>query len=204
MTAPLDGATEQEHASRTMAAIASTHGRAPITRTEYEELVRRGVFEDAHVELLYGRVVSMSPIGGPHRYSVSRLARVLMVAIAPERARIDVQSSFAALSESEPEPDILVVAPGDYLEAPPDRAFLVVEVADSSLKRDREKAALYAAAAVPDYWIVNLVDEVVEVHREPRGQGYGTTSRCGRGDVLRLVSFPDVEVRVSDVLPPAR
>src|SRR6516164_9686275 len=92
---------------------------SPLTRAEYEELVRRGVFDSAHVELLYGRVVNMSPIGGPHRYSVSRLARLLMDAISRDRARIDVQSSFAAVDESEPEPDLLVVPPGDYLDSPP-------------------------------------------------------------------------------------
>jgi Uma2 family endonuclease len=77
-------------------------------------------------------------------------------------------------------------------------------VADSSLARDRAKAKLYAAAEVLEYWIVNLVDEVLEVHREPRAQGCATTTRHGRGEVLRLASFTDVEVPVADVLPPPR
>jgi len=107
--------------------------------------VHRGALEDAHVELLYGRVVSMSPIGGPHRYIVRRLARILNGALG-DRANVEVQASFAASDESEPEPDILVVPPGDYLEAAPAKAWLIVEVADSSLARDRIKAALHAAA----------------------------------------------------------
>jgi Uma2 family endonuclease len=183
-------------------AVAYEPHRVPITRIEYEELVRRGAFEDARVELLYGRIASMSPIRGPHRYSVARLARILRKALTEERARIDVQSSFAAPDESEPEPDVLVVPPGDYLDAPPRQAWLLVEVADSSLARDRAKARLYGAAGVPEYWIINLIDWVVEVHREPRVDGYESITRHLPGDVLRLVSFEDVEVPVADVLPP--
>jgi Uma2 family endonuclease len=175
--------------------------QGPLTRAEYEELVRRGALEDAHVELLYGRVVSMSPIGGPHRYSVRHLARILLTALG-DRANIEVQASFAAPDESEPEPDILVAPPGDYLDAPPSVAWLIVEVADSSLARDRAKAALYAAAAVTEYWIVNLHDGVIEVHRQPGPTGYASLVRRGRGEKVTLAAFADVEVLVSDVLPP--
>jgi Uma2 family endonuclease len=183
-----------------MAAVAH-EAKVPITRSEYEELVRRGALEDARVELLYGRIVSMSPIGGPHRYSVWRLARILMVALA-DRARVEVQSSFAAPDESEPEPDLLVAPLGDYLEAPPNKAWLVVEVADSSLARDRAKAGLYATAGVTEYWIINLIDKLVEVHREPSAGGYASVTAYRRGGLLRMVSFEDVEVPVADILPP--
>jgi Uma2 family endonuclease len=187
-----------------MATAAAQPERSPLTRTEYEALVRRGAFEAARVELLHGRVVSMSPLGGQHRYSVSRLARLLIGAIPADRARVDVQSSFAAPDESEPEPDVLVVPPGDYLDAPPDRAWLIVEVADSSLARDRTKAALYAAAGVTEYWIVNLVDRVVEVHRAPGATGYASLVSHGPDDVIALnAAFGDVVIRVADVLPPA-
>jgi Uma2 family endonuclease len=184
-------------------AIAVDRSRALLTRAEYDELVRRGVLEDARVELLYGRIVSMSPIGKLHRYSVTNLAELLIPALG-KRARVHVQQPFAAPDESEPEPDIAVVPPGDYLDEHPKTAWLIIEVADSSLARDRTKAKLYAAAAVTEYWIVNLVDEVVEVYRASPDHSYATTTRHGRGDVLRLVSFADVEVRVSDVLPPVR
>jgi Uma2 family endonuclease len=173
----------------------------PLRRSEYEELVRRGALQDARVELLYGRIVSMSPIGGPHRYSVRHLARILVVALA-DRANVEVQSSFAAPDESEPEPDLLIAPLGDYLDAPPDEAWLLVEVADSSLARDRDKARLYAAAGVTEYWIVNLPGQLVEVHREPRVGGYARVTSHRRGERLRLVSFEDVEVAVADILPP--
>jgi Uma2 family endonuclease len=132
-----------------------------LTRTEYEGLVRRGVLEEAHVELLYGRVVTMSPIGGPHRCSVRHLARILTEALGV-RANVEVQASFAAPDESEPEPDVLVAPPGDYLDEPPSQAWLIVEVADGSLAPDRAKASLYAAANVTEYSIVNICEGAIE------------------------------------------
>jgi Uma2 family endonuclease len=188
-------------------ALAVDHpSRAPITRAEYDDLVRRGALEEARVELLHGRIVSMSPIGTAHVYSVTQLGRLLVEALG-RRATVRVQAPFAAPDESEPEPDVAVVAPGDYLDDHPGTAWLIVEVADSSLARDRAKASLYAAAGVAEYWIVNLVDGVVEVHREPRGRegaAFASTSLHGRDDLLRLAAFAEVEVRVADVLPPQR
>jgi Uma2 family endonuclease len=175
-----------------------------LTRAEYEDLVRRGVFDDAKVELLYGRVVSMSPQGDPHRISVRRLARILIRALG-DRAAVDIQASYAASDVSKPEPDIVVLPPGDDVEGPQQRAWLVVEVADSSISRDRDvKSRLYAAALVPEYWIVNLVDEVVEVHRGPEHDGYASVTRHARGETLVVPGFEDVTVGVADVLPPLR
>lgn len=183
-------------------AVAYDPQHTPISRAEYDELVRRGAFDDARVELLYGRIVSMSPIGKEHRYSVTKLARLFIESLS-RRADVHVQQPFAAPDESEPEPDVAIVAPGDYLDDHPKTAWLIIEVADSSLARDRAKAKLYASAGVTEYWIVNLVDGVVEAHREPQAHGYATSTRHGRGDVLQLQRFPDIAVRVADVLPPA-
>jgi Uma2 family endonuclease len=185
-----------------MAVAHDTH-RAPIRRAEYDDLVSRGAFDDARVELLYGRIVSMSPIGKPHAYSVDTLVKRLIDSLG-ERARVRGQQPFAAPEESEPEPDVAVVAPGDYLDDHPKTAWLIIEVADSSLARDRAKAKLYAAAGVTEYWIVDLVDDVVEVYRDASAQGYATTTRHRRGEVLRLVQFEDVMVPIGQVLPPRR
>lgn len=175
--------------------------RGPVTRAEYEALVCRGALEDARVELLYGRLVAMSPQGEPHTYSVGQLM-VLLVRALSDRARVRIQAPFAAPDESEPEPDVAVVAPGDYLEGHPRAAFLIVEVAETSLARDRAKARLYAAAGVGEYWIVNLPEKVIEVHREPSAEGYSSVSRHKRGERLPLLAFGDVEVAVDGVLPP--
>jgi Uma2 family endonuclease len=177
--------------------------RGPMTRAEYEALVRRGALEDARVELLYGRLVSRSPQGEPHTYSVSQLMTLLVRALG-DRARVRVQAPFAALDESEPEPDVAVVAPGDYLDGHPRIAFLIVEVAETSLARDRVKARLYAAAGVTEYWIVNLPEQVLEVHRQPGAEGYAAVSRHGRTEKLPLAAFEDVVLGVDEVLPPTR
>jgi Uma2 family endonuclease len=177
--------------------------RGPMTRAEYEALVRRGALEDARVELLYGRLVSMSPQGEPHTYSVSQLMTLLVRALG-DRARVRVQAPFSAPDESEPEPDVAVVAPGDYLDGHPRGAFLIVEVAETSLARDRVKASLYAAAGVTEYWIVNLPDQVIEVHRKPEAEGYAVVSRHGRGEKLPLAAFEEISLAVSDILPSTR
>jgi Uma2 family endonuclease len=184
-------------------AVAHDPHRAPMSRAEYDELVRRGVLDDARVELLYGCIVSVSPIGKEHCYSVTKLARLLIETLGG-RADVHVQQPFAAPEESEPEPDVAIVAPGDYLDDHPKTAWLIIEVAHSSLARDRAKAKLYAAAGVTEYWIVNLVDDVVEVYRDVRTEGYGATTRHGRGEVLRMVHFDDVSVAIDAVLPPKR
>jgi Uma2 family endonuclease len=105
-----------------------------------------------------------------------------------------------------PEPDVAVV-PGsvsDYDHRHPTAALLVVEVADSSLAQDRvTKRALYAAAGVREYWIVNLRDDRVEIFRapEPESRRFGETRIGRRGERLSLVAFPDVTVAVDDLLP---
>jgi Uma2 family endonuclease len=183
-------------------AVAYDPNRVPLTRAEYDELVRRGALDQARVELLHGRLVSMSPQGEQHAYSVTRLAKILIRALG-DRAVVRVQAPFIAPNESEPEPDVAIVAPGDYLDEHPKAASLVIEVADSSLARDRAKAELYSASVI-EYWIVNLVDDIVEVHREPNRDGYGKITRHRRGDVLRPASLAGVEVSVEEMLPPPR
>jgi Uma2 family endonuclease len=176
---------------------------APLSRREFDELTRRGVLDDARVELLYGRVVSLSPQGGPHSYGVTELARALVPAVG-SKGRVRIQMPLAVSDSSEPEPDIAIVPPGDYLDDHPTTAWLVIEVADSSLDRDRAKAKVYAGAGVVEYWIVNLIDGVFEVHAGPSGEGYARVTRHGRGARLRVPQLLDVEIAVSEVLPPQR
>jgi Uma2 family endonuclease len=176
----------------------------PLRRVEYERLAELGAFRDEKVELVYGRIVHRSPIGGPHRYAVRHLTEILGQALRG-RANLEIQSSFAASEDSEPEPDVAVVPLGDYLDAPPNQAFLIIEVAQSSLADDRGwKATLYASCGVPEYWIVNLVDDVIEVYREPGADGYARVTRHGREGELRVPGFEDVVVRVGAVLPPRK
>jgi len=111
------------------------------------------------------------------------------------------QSSFAAHELSEPEPDFTVVPPGDYDVAHPSEAYLVIEVAESSLAMDRgKKLRLYASCAIPEYWVVNLPERCIEVYTGPVPGAYSNVERLARGQSIRLVAFPDVSFAVSDVL----
>lgn len=175
----------------------------PLRRAEYDKLVELGAFEDERIELLRGVLVEMSPAGTRHAHGASWIAD-LMYRLLGERALVRCQCPFGASDDSEPEPDVAVVPRRVYLDDHPTSAHLIVEVAESSLRKDRGvKRELYAGAEVPEYWIVNLVHEVVEVHRAPVNGVYTESTRLGRGDRLRLVDFPDVEVAVADLLPPA-
>jgi Uma2 family endonuclease len=115
------------------------------------------------------------------------------------------QSPLALLDDSEPEPDLAIVPSGDYVRRLPTTALLVVEVADSSLKKDRlVKAELYAAAGIPEYWLVNLTARVIEVRTAPAERRYCNTRRYSGRSSIHLHSFPDVAITVGEVVPGSR
>jgi Uma2 family endonuclease len=146
----------------------------------------------------------MTPKGPPHESALQRLTDVF-VRRFHGRGTVRIQAPFAASDGSEPEPDLALVPLGDYDDAHPTRAHLLVEVAQSSLAVDRTtKASLYAECGVPEYWVVNLVDGLVEVHTEVVSGAYARITPFRRGEGMRLREFPDVEIGVDEVLPPRR
>ncbi len=174
----------------------------PLKRIEYDRLATLGFFEDEKVELLFGMVVPMAPIDPAHVESTHVVARSLDRAIA-ERAHVRIGNPFAASDISEPEPDVMVVPDYDRWHEHPSRAFLVIEVSRSSLRRDKGvKAVLYGLAEVDEYWIVNHVEEVVEVYRDRHEGEWRQRTTHQRGDIIKMVAFPDVEIAVSEILPP--
>lgn len=172
----------------------------PLRRVEYDKLVELGVFEDERIELLEGVLVPMSPIGPRHSGAIDAL-NLLLVRALGDRARIRVQNPFAASDISEPEPDLLVAPLGDYRTEHPAEAYLVIEVAESSLAKDRgRKLRIYAQRGVPDYWVVDVVDRRVEVHRDPHGGGYRSSRVFERGESIALQVFPDVSFSATDIV----
>jgi Uma2 family endonuclease len=175
----------------------------PLKRAEYERLASEGYFEAERVELLFGVVVEMTPIDPAHGESTYRVRRYLERALG-DRAKVFSQSPFAASDVSEPEPDVFVIPNGDYWNEHPTTAYLVVEVARSSLRRDRGiKAPLYGLSQVDEYWIVNHVDGVVEVYRDRHQGQWRSTSTYERGETIAMLRFPDVSIPVSEILPPS-
>ena len=176
------------------------------TAAQYLKLVDDGVLgPDDRVELVEGVLVTMPPQNVPHSAGVTRVTNILQRAVA-SRAIMRVQLPFIAGSRSVPEPDVALI-PGPlerWDREQPREAFLLVEVADSSLQFHRlTKRGVYAAAGVPEYWIVNVVDDCVEVRRNPvpAERRYASVAIARRGQRLEVLALPGVRIRVGDLLP---
>ena len=187
---------------------APTDPAAPArwTTEHYLRLVDEGVLgPDDKVELLAGVIVATPSSNTRHAAGIVRLSHALFRAVG-DRAVVRIQLPLIAGIYSMPEPDGAVV-PGairDYDHEHPSTALLVVEVSDTSLKQDRlTKRAIYAAGGIPEYWIVNLRDDCVEVRRcpEPEARGYASITIARRGERIELVGLPGVSVAVDDLLP---
>jgi Uma2 family endonuclease len=179
---------------------------AKMTAERYLGMVESGLIGPGErVELLEGVIVATSAQNPRHASAITRADGALRKAVA-QRAVVRVQLPLITGPRSVPEPDLAVV-PGserDYDDAHPARALLVVEIADSSLLQDRlSKPAIYAAAGVPEYWLVNLRDGCVEVFRGVRRKAarYVRSTIARRGDRLELVALAEASVAVDDLLP---
>jgi len=141
-----------------------------FSRAEYERLIELGVFQPGEeIELIGGQLVVAEPQGAAHYTAIVRTARALAAAFGPGWY-VRTEGPIGLDDDSEPEPDVAVVPgdPEDYSRAHPSRPVLTVEVAEASLAADRQrKGSLYARAGLGDYWVLNLVDHVLEVYREP-------------------------------------
>jgi len=172
----------------------------PLRRVEYDQLVALGVFQDERIELLDGALYAMSPIGIAHNFAVQELNELLVLALHG-RAKVRPQMSFAASELSEPEPDLTITPLVSWDSEQANQAYLIIEVAESSLAIDRgRKRRLYASCGVPEYWIVNLQERCIEVYTAPEGSAYTHVEKFEPGQAIRLGAFSDVEVRVSDVM----
>ena len=181
------------------------------TRLEYDRLIEKGVFgTEDRIELLGGALVVREPQGSPHAMGI-RMAEEALRRVFAAGWDVRGQLPVALDDDSEPEPDISVV-PGsfrDYRHGHPPRAVLIVEVAESSLSLDRAlKGSLYARARVPEYWIVNLVDRALEVHRDPvadaaarYGWRYTTVATLRVGETVTPLSAPDSPIFVGELIP---
>lgn len=181
------------------------------TVEEFQRAYDLGVFGyDARLELIEGEIIRKMPQSERHAWGV-RAAQEVISRLFVEGHDIRVQMPLGLSTISGPEPDVAVVVGtfNDYKRAHPKTAVLVVEVSDSTLAYDRStKAALYARAGVPEYWIVNLPDGVLEVHRQPApmadqplGHHYRSITRLTPNDTLSPLARPDVNIEVSTLLP---
>jgi Uma2 family endonuclease len=178
-----------------MSEMASEYKRRPITVAEYHRLGKIGFFApEERVELLDGELILMPPIGWDHTYSCAALTQAFVLRFAG-RAILMPSGAVTLDDYSEPQPDFLVLK-GSLDRHPrrlpvPGDVALVVEVSNTSLRMDRNrKSKAYARAGIPEYWIVDLVNDLVEVRRDPRGDTYESIRVARRGESLELEAFP--------------
>jgi Uma2 family endonuclease len=182
-----------------------------LKRIEYECLVERGLLgPEDRIELIGGLMMVREPEGSPHMVAVQLTIAALQRAFGAGW-NVRHPGPVALDDDSEPEPDVAVVpgSPRDYAAAHPARPVLIVEVSHSRLGFDRNyKASLYARAAVTDYWIVNLVDRVVEVRRGPMtsdaspfGWTYERLTISRPDEMVTPLAAPFASIAVADLLP---
>ena len=175
-----------------------------LTADEYQRMGQTGIIgSEERVELLDGEIYTMAPIGDDHIGSVNSLNYFLPQRLAGQ-VIVSVQNPIRLSDYSEPEPDIALLRfrPDFYgtAKARPDDVLLLIEVAHSSLDFDRlSKLPRYAEAGIPEVWIVNLVEHVVEVYREPRGDRYTAARVYQRGESLSPSALPDVLLQVEEI-----
>ena len=156
---------------------ADLYRRHRFTADEYHRMGESGLFgEDDRVELIEGEIIEMTPIGSRHAGTVKRLLQRLSQSVGT-RAIVAVQDPLALATRSEPEPDIALLRPRDdfYTTSHPGPAdvLLLVEVAEASLRYDREvKIPLYARHGIPAVWLVDLAGRELTAYEQPAGEGY--------------------------------
>jgi Uma2 family endonuclease len=157
----------------------------PLRRREYDALIEHGLIgEDERIQLLDGELIELSPQGAPHAGLVEALTERLVPALVG-RARVRVQLPIVTDEYSEPEPDLAVIPADEPRDRHPERALLIIEVADSTVRLDLiRKARIYAAAGVPTYWVIDVDRDVVHIHTEPTSDGYATVVEHGPDDRL--------------------
>jgi Uma2 family endonuclease len=168
-------------------------------------MIAAGAFAPGErLELMDGEIFRMPPQGSAHYTAVQLAEEACRAAFAGRNFSVRVQGPLAPPPDSEPVPDVAVVSgcARDYSGAHPTSALLVVEIADSTLEYDRgRKAGVYARAGIQEYWIVNLIQRCLEVHRQPVGGIYGVIERLAPSDSLSPPAAPHAEISVADLLP---
>jgi Uma2 family endonuclease len=181
-------------------AMLEANGIRPISRKEYDQMVEANVFgEDDRLELVEGVLVAMSRQTWHHAAIVEALSNDLTRAV--DRAyRVRTQLPFVAGDFSEPEPDIVTVRHEPKRREHPDKALLIIEVANESLRYDRTtKLEVYAKSGVPEYWIVDCKAMAVEVYTQPSGKRYKRKRVLHDGDTLKPTKLPGIAIAVADL-----
>ncbi len=173
---------------------------------DYEKMVKLGIFdENQKVELWEGFLTTMSPKGSKHANAVRRIDRIIEKTLG-ERIVFSAQDPIRLDDFSEPEPDVALLAPPlenyDDRHPLPSEIFLLIEVAETSVEKDRSKAFNYARNGIRQYLLLNINTNEIEDYREPAADGYRFKQTHDRTASFNLVAFPEIKIKVADLLPP--
>lgn len=189
--------------------------RRQFTAAEFWKMYELGFFNNQRVELIGGEIVAVAAQSNWHAIGVSNVQDALETVFPRAQCWVRNQASLDLSPLSVPDPDIAVVL-GSRQSWTPSRVnpsagvvLLVVEVSETTLSDDRgRKASLYAASGIAEYWILNLVDHVLEVRRDPRpdamqdfGSGYATLTTLTATDFATPLAAPTACIAVADLLP---
>jgi len=180
-----------------------------ITVQEYHKMGETGIISaDEKVELIEGQIIKKPMKGTSHEAAITRAERALRKPLE-DRVLLRLQSAVRLSDYSEPEPDIAVVYPDamdyeDHHPTPPE-IYLIVEIADTTLKRDKEsKAKVYAKAGINDYWVLDITNRQLYAFREPTATGYKNEQILSDDATISPIAFPNVTIKVSEMLRPTR
>ncbi|MSQ19334.1 MAG: Uma2 family endonuclease [Betaproteobacteria bacterium] len=176
-----------------------TATRHKLTVAAYHDLGATGhLTEDDRVELIEGELIDMAPIGGPHLTSVNRLNMFFARSIG-DRGIVSVQNPVILGRHSEPQPDLVILAPHmnarDAGVSIPKDVLLLIEVSDTTVAYDRgTKLPLYVRHGLEDVWLFNLRSDRIEVYRAPTAAGYAPMREIGPGESIAMLALPDVRL----------
>lgn len=170
---------------------------------DYHRMIEAGILSDRRVELLEGEIVAMSPEGPLHASNIRKVANYLRQLL--EGLALVSEAHPITLSDSEPEPDLAIVRLPEsrYTNHHPtiEDIFWVIEIADSSIEKDlREKKYLYAKELIPEYWVIDINQQILTVFRQPQLNDYTVKQEINQGEINPL-AFPDIRVLIKNILP---
>lgn len=171
---------------------------------EYYKMIELGMLKDYEkAEIIEGELIQKMPIGDKHAAIVNTLNRFFIKNVSDD-ILVSVQNPVRLSDYDEPEPDITLADLTKYdgkRHPRPSEVILIVEVSDSTLKYDRDtKLSLYAEAEIPEVWIVNLKNDIIEVHQKPSSGIYQLAQIFKRGDILQSDSLSNVKLEVDKIL----
>lgn len=163
---------------------------------DYHRMIEAGILCDRHVELLASEIIEMTP-ETPIHYNTAKRGTKYLEELLKGKAEVRFNGPIT-LSTSEPEPDITIVSLPEskynYRHPYPEDIYWLIEVAQTSLKKDLEiKSAIYAAAKIPEYWILNLVEQNIIILREPQNDKYTLEQTISTG-IITPLAFPNIQV----------